>query len=331
VGSELDLNVKSQRLMRLAGMLAAMVLFPVGEVLAQDVFVLAGRVIEQADGSPVAAATVELPGRTPVLTNASGDFRFTGVPFGRYTLTVEALGYRSEVVELILRADTSITVELEIQPVTLDSVEARVRYVTFRGNVVEASTQKPVFDADVYLGLDDRTTTNSSGGFRFRRVPAQAPTTLEVRALGFMPEQRVIEAADDTTLVFGLEPDNIARRMIENQLARLEDRMQTVPYSTMLLTREDIERYPNWSGRELVESRVPIRRVVCLVVDETVRGIEPLSSYMPEEIARIEILRNRMSSLDVTVRLYTRRYLQRMVSGGIQLQDLPTSRTDRCR
>jgi hypothetical protein len=52
---------------------------------------------------------------------------------------------------------------------------------------------------------------------------------------------------------------------------------------------------------------------------------------MPEEIARIEILRNRMSSLDVTVRLYTRRYLQRMVSGGIQLQDLPTSLTDRCR
>lgn len=313
-----------------AGLLACTLLG--GEaVAAQESFVLEGRVVEQPDGAPIRGATVELPGRAPVQTGASGDFRFVDVPRGRYTLTVEALGYESASIELILQSDTMIAIEMKVRPVALDSVEARVRYVTFRGRVVDADSAKPIYDADVHLGLDRRTTTNANGGFRFGRVAALAPNSIEVRALGFMPVQRVIEAADDTMLAFVLEPDPIAMRMIEQQLQRLQNRLDAVPYSTVTMDREDIRMYRNWTARELLESRVRIGLIGCLIIDEMPiddRGI--LTTYLPPELERIEILRNSLRTRGVTVRIYTRRFLQRMVAGGIQLRRLPASRISLC-
>jgi hypothetical protein len=50
---------------------------------------------------------------------------------------------------------------------------------------------------------------------------------------------------------------------------------------------------------------------------------------MPEEIERIEILRNSLGR-SVTARVYTRRFLQRMVAGAIQLRRLPASRIAFC-
>lgn len=313
-----------------AGVLAC-VLLEAGDAAAQDAFVLEGRLVEQADGAPIRGATVELPGRPPIQSGESGDFRFENVPRGRYTLNVEALGYEPVAIELILQSDTTVRIEMSVRPVALDSVEARARFVTFRGRVVDADSSKPIYDADVHLGLDRRTTTNANGGFRFGRVAALAPNTIEVRALGFMPVQRVIEAVDDTMLAFALEPDPIAVRMIEQQLTRLQDRLDAVPYSTVTMDREDIRLYRNWTAREVLESRVRLGLIGCLIIDEMPiddRGI--LTTYMPAELERIEILRNSLRTRGVSVRIYTRRFLQRMVAGGIQLRRLPTSRISLC-
>jgi hypothetical protein len=296
----------------------------------QDSFVVRGRVVERSDETPIRGAAVEMPGRTRVLTDEAGTFRFDNVSRGRYTLSVDALGYNTVSVDLAVLGDTTLTIEMDVQPVVLDSVEARVRYVTFRGQVLVDSSGEPVYDADVHLGLDRRTTTNPNGGFRFSRVPAQAPSTIEVRALGFMPAHRVIEAVDDTTLVFRLEPDPIASRMIERELARLDTRLAAVPYSSIEMDREEIQRYPNWTAREIIQSRVNIGLVGCLIIDEVpIDDRNILNTYMPEEIERIEILRNSLRR-SVTARVYTRRFLQRMVAGAIQLRRLPASRIAFC-
>lgn len=119
---------------------------------------LAGTVVDAGTGAPLAGAAVRLrrlpagdgrnagsarkggeagparasgPGGGPtpdrtVLTDASGAYRFTGLPAGRYRLRVSRLGYRPATLEVRVgpAAGSSVSVGLSVRPVALEPVAA---------------------------------------------------------------------------------------------------------------------------------------------------------------------------------------------------------------
>lgn len=88
-----------------------------------------GRVLD-AEQNPLGGAQVQLepmddrPGRG-TLSNAQGEFRFTGVPAGRYIFRVSHIGYRTEERELVLASNEAqqLDVQLEVRPVQLERVD----------------------------------------------------------------------------------------------------------------------------------------------------------------------------------------------------------------
>jgi hypothetical protein len=105
---------------------------------------LSGRVIDAVTGEPVADAAVMLEsavaGLIPdvsaaasltaartVITGTSGLYRFTDVAPGSYRLRIERIGFRSASVDLEVRraVESGVSVGLEMQPVSLEPVNAR--------------------------------------------------------------------------------------------------------------------------------------------------------------------------------------------------------------
>jgi outer membrane receptor protein involved in Fe transport len=83
---------------------------------------ISGRVSD-AHGNPVAAADVriaELERR--VLTDAGGVFRFSGVPSGRYTITVRRLSYAARAIVVEVRGDASLDFALDATPFVTEPV-----------------------------------------------------------------------------------------------------------------------------------------------------------------------------------------------------------------
>ena len=97
------------------------VLLSAGPALAQEALSVAGIVLEEEGGTPIADASVLLAGQR-VETSGAGMFIITNVAPGDYSLVVEALGYTRYVVDLALRADTTLRILLTPEPVSLEAV-----------------------------------------------------------------------------------------------------------------------------------------------------------------------------------------------------------------
>jgi hypothetical protein len=95
---------------------------PDGHVLIQ------GRVVDEATGTPVAAAAVVLgrDGRQYV-TDRQGRFRFEGVDPGQYAISVQGLGYELEPQPLELPEAASVELELRVSPQALAMTPLVVR------------------------------------------------------------------------------------------------------------------------------------------------------------------------------------------------------------
>lgn len=111
--------------------------------------------------------------------------------------------------------------------------------------------------------------------------------------------------------------------MIEARTAAIDDRSLHSVNGRRLIEREDLLRQSNGSGRDVVRDRLPLRRGIgCLVVDEREIRVDPLEylgTYTAVELHHIEILTYGRS---VTVRVYSRRFMERMVSGAVNLRGL---------
>ncbi len=283
-------------------------------------FVVDGRVVERG-GAGIANATVALGGHGFRLTSADGAFRFEGVDARQYVLRVEAFGYQTETRELDVDGDVSLLLELEISPLPLDSVVVESRTVELEGRVWDPVHDVPVAEAEVVTDQVDPARTSWGGAFKLR-VAEGLPVRIGIRAFRYLPLDTLLVPAEGSRHRFALMADPLTERMIEVEIARLDDRaggrraMGMGPFN-----QEELRR---WSGATLLEflkTRFPFRgrRVQCIVLDERNVGhtmIGPtLQTVLIGDVERIEFLfRGAM------LRVYTREFMKRMLGGGIELR-----------
>lgn len=112
------------RILTVLGLLGCL-LMP-GRAGAQERGALGGRVIDERDGSPVSDATVVLrptgsdtAGRITRRTTTArdGSYRFANLPFGRWSLAIERLGYRAMALEVTLDRAAPVTLSILAEPV----------------------------------------------------------------------------------------------------------------------------------------------------------------------------------------------------------------------
>jgi hypothetical protein len=111
---------------------------------AAQVSTVSGRVLDAVVSQPVANAVVTLESRVAtllpdlsgrvtavlsVVTGASGAYRFSDLPPGLYVVRVERIGYRPATVAVDIGrpADASVSVALELEPVSLEPLAASQR------------------------------------------------------------------------------------------------------------------------------------------------------------------------------------------------------------
>ena len=108
---------------------------------------------------------MRLEGHRPVLTGATGDFRFPEVEEGEYVLRVEAFGYSPSSRSICVRNDVTVAVGLEIAPFVLDSLVVAPREVEVNGRVRDQAKDLSLRDVDVLTSRGEVLRTNSRGRF----------------------------------------------------------------------------------------------------------------------------------------------------------------------
>jgi len=288
-----------------------------GVALAQGITVR-GTVVERAQESWVGGATVRLSDLPPYFTDLDGRFRFSGVTPGRHTLTVEAMGYETRWLELVISADTAIVVEMDPDPIVLDSLLVRVGSITIRGEILAAEDGQRVLHAQVTVLPGFPTTGAISGFFTIHNVPGGRAVTVLVESVGYLPARIALITEADTTLTVELEPDPVGLRMLANQVEKLEVRSRGIPFPRRVFGQEELGRYPGWPVHDIVDTQLALfgRRALrlsnrsthpCLFVDDVqLMHSAFLWGLMAGEVERVEIYdRGRM------IRVYTKRFLVR--------------------
>jgi hypothetical protein len=291
-----------------------------GTASAQTGRVVDGRVVERGGRAAIARAQVELDGYPLVLTGPAGEFRYEQVEPGGYALRVTALGYAPRDLFLVVRQDTSLTIELERAPVRLDTLYVEGRTVDLRGRVTERGTDLGLFRVEVRVANGNRETeTNTAGRFRLRAVPAGPPLALALRAFGYLPLDAEVVAEADTTLAFALEPDPLVQRMIAVEVRRLEERSR--PYRAALLPaidRTGLLRRAGGTVYDVVRSHYGLfpGRLKCIVIDDeqNYNGLEALNLLLPAELERIEFFER-----GAMLRIYTRDFIRNRLGSRAEL------------
>lgn len=284
-------------------------------VHAQGVTV-SGVVVETAQFAPVGGALIRLSDLPPTTTDRDGQFRFTRVLPGRYTLEVEAFGYRPRSLEIVIRADTAVHVQIDPDPVVLDSLLVSAGNVTIKGTVRDAVTgMKLLQGAQVTIYPGARTIGALSGSFTLRNVPSGRPIGLLIEALEYLPARVEFVADRDTTLDVPLKVDSVAIRLVAQQVKRLETRSHAIPHSINTLSRADINRAVVPSIGELLRRQLPRDEIRerdffldnrgCVFLDDMPVKLADVYTAPPAMIERVEIYGYRGDM----IRVYTRRYV----------------------
>ncbi len=271
-------------------------------------FTVSGRVVEGVHSTWVGGATVRLSGRSVFITDSDGSFRFTDVAPGPYALTVEAMGYRPRELTFVVHADTAIQVEMEVDPIRLDSLLVEAGTITLKGRVTDGLTGRRIPEARVQAGRTHQDYTTSGGSFRIKKLPRGHSIPIVVTAYKYLPARISIITEKDTTLSIELEQDSLGIRLFTIAEQALQLRTAPVPLSLLAFNRDFLERAPGRSVYDVIKWRIGRDfRTQCLFIDEIKQfdtGI--LYSYTAGEIERIEVFeRGRM------IRVYTQFYMAR--------------------
>ena len=286
--------------------------------------VVSGTVVEGGDGTPVAGITVTLDGRSPVVTDRSGRFRFERVAAGRHVLAAEGLGYLRAEVEVDVAGETTIRIEVDVEPVALEGVAGRARRITVRGQVVDSATEAFIGDAMILAGAAGSVRTNPVGRFRLRDVHAGSTVTLRAIAFGYLGAALTFDAGEDTTVIVRLTPDPYIAARVEEQMDRVDARAEGLRYGPVpTIERDEILREQNGGTlRDMLERKLGrFARLGCIVIDEepvnlldVARNVEALRV---SDVHRIEINENHADPRGPTVlmvRIYTRDFVRDMLS-----------------
>ena len=286
---------------------------------AQDVRSLEGRVVGP-DGEAVVGATVALEGVGFRFTDEDGSFRFAAVPPRAYALRAEALGYEPSLVTLqIDDDDVSLTVTLDPSPIQLDSIVVESRTVKVEGRVWDPVADAPVAEADVTSDQADPTRTSWGGRFDLTAGEGTDVRIL-IRAFRYLPLDTAVVATRGVDHRFEMRTDSLVLRMIETEVARLQDRMGGRRAIGMgPFNREDLVRWGGATLGDLVKGEFVGRRLKCIILDELDVGAPmfgpTLETMLVDDIERIEFLfRGAM------MRIYTKKFMRTMLGSGIELR-----------
>jgi hypothetical protein len=281
---------------------------------AQQTHSLRGIVLDNENGQPVEGARLEIVGVAARLSDDDGAFAFSDLRAGRHVLRVDAFGFEPDSVVVELPRDTAIEIRLRPQVFELDAVQVGQNRVTISGRITEAATRLGVAATVSARPGTRRTETNRTGRYTLRNVAAADSLIVVVEAFGFLPRDTAVASDAAQNVSVALQPDPVATRMIENQIARLDRRTESIRYPIERYRRADI----NMAGTvaEMLYYQYEIRSVTCMIVDD--RHIRPylLATYSPAQIAAIEIIdrgggTRRNEAL--MVRIYTTSYVQDLV------------------
>ena len=99
-----------------------------------------GRVLDKASGLPIAGATIQAVGpRWTETTDDSGRATFRGLAVGLQVIQVRALGFKSQLHNIMLDAGDPVELVVEMEPVTLTPV-------TINGIAIRVGTRFEEFD-----------------------------------------------------------------------------------------------------------------------------------------------------------------------------------------
>ncbi len=282
---------------------------------AQDpTYTVTGRVVERVNATWIGGATVRLSGRAPFITGPDGLFRFPNVTPGRQSLTVEAMGYGPHQRFLMVQSDTTVSVEMEVDPVRLDSLLVEAGTITLRGRVTDGETGRRIPEARVQAGKIQEAITNAGGSFRIRDLPRGHSIPILIYAYRYLPGRLSIITEEDTTLAIKLEPDSLGIRLFAAATRALEIRTAAVPLSVRALDRDFLERTPSRSVYDVIKWRNGGSdfSTSCLFIDEKKQfDTRILESYNASEMERIEMYRgSRMGFRRMAmVRVYTQEFV----------------------
>lgn len=294
---------------------------------AQERFVVDGRVVSAATGVGVSGIDVVMVSHRLVITDAQGRFRISSVPRGPHTLIARGLGYATTEVPIYVTRDTTVLIQVGVEPVELDtlSVQAPKSRARIRGRVRDAKLGTWLMDADVSGTPDLEDATDPLGRFDLGKVPTLKPLTVRVTSFGFLPVSVTFEPVRDTTLEFALRPDPIAQRMIDHQKERIDARLEDRRYGpTPVLDRDElVSRYTNQGTiLDVLKQRLGSReysRIACIIVDESRFHRWRLKSLYMDQIERVEIFEMAMFAHPLAVRIYTRDFIKDMIRGQKKL------------
>lgn len=283
-------------------------------------FTITGRVVEADRLNPIGGATVLLSGRRFFFTGSDGEFRLDGVSSGPHTLTVEALGYRTYERNLVVSADTVLLVEMEVDPIPLDSLLVKeAGTFTLRGRIIDALTGRRIPEARVLADSRFEALTDWRGSFRISQLPRGFTVPILVDAFKYLPSRISLNSVADTTLTIELEPDSLAIRLVQATIGRLESRLESrATYAkhltTIALDRNHMERTPSRSAYDVIVWRLSGRAFSdeCVFLDEVrLYNAGKLYLYDASEIERIEIY-----GRGAMVRVYTQSFIARNLGGS---------------
>ncbi len=293
------------------------ILPPGGGVWAQGTtYVVSGRVAQRGETAGIPAATLRLSERLLQVSGPDGGFRFANVREGVHVLTVEAMGYRSLELSLDVRSDTTLLVELEVDPIPLDSLLVEAELVSLRGIVSDAVTGRRIPEAWIRTGSLSEVYTARDGSFEINDLPRGYPVPVFVHAYRYRAHTETLVAHRDTTLNVALRPDALAVELFQRAGQQLEIRGRGANLPQVQVSRDFIERRIYHDISELIRATGSRVSEKCLFIDEVRQTFaEVLDTYQTSEIERIEIYgRGKM------IRVYTQDFVAQNLA---RIEELP--------
>jgi hypothetical protein len=99
--------------------------------IAQPTQTIRGRVTDKESKSPLPGATIVLLNSNPLLgtvTDVDGNFRLSGIPVGRQSISISFMGYKHLAFEgLIVNSAKEIVIEAEMEEQVIQGAEVEIK------------------------------------------------------------------------------------------------------------------------------------------------------------------------------------------------------------
>jgi iron complex outermembrane recepter protein len=144
-----------------------------------------GHIIDAETGEHIPFINILVEGtRIGTITDVSGHYMLTNLPIGEHRLIVQGMGYKTTYKEIVVEADTSLEVDIEIQPTAIDLDE-----VVFTSSPTRSGFRYQPDQA--FIGEQLQRRSEASFGEMLNAEPG-----VNMRSLGSAPSRPVIRGLD---------------------------------------------------------------------------------------------------------------------------------------